>query len=59
MIFGILSAMILQEFDFEMALQGILVAGAAVMGHQLLKQTKKMVRDIQRLSHINDPLRYY
>jgi hypothetical protein len=37
---GILAALGIIGFTVDAAIQGVLVAGAAVLGHQLLKQTQ-------------------
>ena len=38
---GILSAMAIGGWNVEMAIQGVLVTGCAVYGHQIYKQLKK------------------
>lgn len=39
---GVIFTVGLLGFSFDSMIQGILVAGAAVLGHQLLKQTREM-----------------
>lgn len=39
--FGVLGAMAIGGWNVEMAIQGILVTGCAVYGHQIYKQLKK------------------
>ena len=39
--FGILGAMAISGWNVETAMQGILVTGCAVYGHQIYKQLKK------------------
>ncbi len=41
MTLGIILANLKMGFSFEAVLQGILVTGVAVLGHQLVKQTTK------------------
>ncbi|WP_280951839.1 phage holin family protein [Alteribacter populi] len=41
LILGILFTGILLGFSFESFIQGVLVTGGAVYGHQLIKQTRK------------------
>ena len=39
LVIGVLATMGIMGFTVESAIQGVLVAGASVFGHQLLKQT--------------------
>jgi hypothetical protein len=40
LVVGVLATMGIMGFTIESAIQGVLVAGASVFGHQLLKQTQ-------------------
>ncbi len=40
LVIGVLATMGIMGFTVESAIQGVLVAGASVFGHQLLKQTQ-------------------
>jgi hypothetical protein len=40
LVIGVLATMGIMGFTIESAIQGVLVAGASVFGHQLLKQTQ-------------------
>jgi hypothetical protein len=41
LIFAEISIILIQGFKYQDVLQGILITGAAVLGHQLLNQSKK------------------
>lgn len=40
LVIGVVATMGIMGFTIESAIQGVLVAGASVFGHQLLKQTQ-------------------